>query len=277
MTSGNRRRRLLGLIALVAAPILLSGCDASNFGAFKSVTSQGRSSFHLWQGFSIVALIIGIPTLALIIWAALRYRARKGDTEVPRQTQYHLPLEITYTIIPILIVIGLFAATVVVEDKVTANPTPSAVVDVNAFQWGWRFTYPGHHFSIVGQTTQSPEMVIPENENVRIWLTSSDVVHGFYVRQFNFSRYALPGVINEFTLSPQKTGTFFGQCTQLCGLYHSLMFFRVKVVTPASYQVWLSQEQAAATKATGSAAKLQTGKQTGAGIPIKPAIGGGNN
>jgi cytochrome c oxidase subunit 2 len=160
---------------------------------------------------------------------------------------------------------------------VTANPTASAVVDINAFQWGWRFTYPGHHFSIVGQTTQSPEMVIPQGENVRIWLTSSDVVHGFYVRDFNFSRYALPGVLNEFTISPQKTGTFFGQCTQLCGLYHSLMFFRVKVVSPADYQTWLSQEQAAASKATGSAAKLQTGAQINAGIPIRPAIGGGNN
>jgi cytochrome c oxidase subunit 2 len=277
MTPGNRRRRLLGIIALVASPILLSGCDVAKFGAFKSVTSQGRSSFHLWQGFSIVALIVGIPTLALIIWTAVRYRARKGDTAVPRQTQYHLPLEITYTIIPILIVIGLFVGTVVVEDKVTANPTASAVVDINAFQWGWRFTYPGHHFSIVGQTTQSPEMVIPQGENVRIWLTSSDVVHGFYVRDFNFSRYALPGVLNEFTISPQKTGTFFGQCTQLCGLYHSLMFFRVKVVSPADYQTWLSQEQAAASKATGSAAKLQTGAQINAGIPIRPAIGGGNN
>ena len=73
-------------------------------------------------------------------------------------------------------------------------------------------------------------MVIPVNTNVHINLTSTDVIHGFYVKDFNFSRYALPGVLNQFTLRRPDTGTFFGQCTQLCGLYHSLMFFHVKVV-----------------------------------------------
>ena len=74
-------------------------------------------------------------------------------------------------------------------------------------------------------------MVIPVNTNVHINLTSTDVIHGFYVKAFNFSRYALPGVLNQFTLEAVKTGNFYGQCTQLCGLYHSLMFFNVKVVT----------------------------------------------
>ena len=126
-----------------------------------------------------------------------RYR-RKGDN-IPKQSQYHVPLELTYTIIPVIIVLGLFAATMVVENKEVANPTTSVTINVNAFQWGWKFTYPGQDVVVVGQTTQDPEMVMPENENVHINLTSSDVIHGFYVHAFNFSRYALPGVMNEFT------------------------------------------------------------------------------
>jgi len=276
------RRKRLGVLGLAAAAILLSGCTEPNFGAYKSVTSQGRSTFHLWQGFSIAAVIIGTFTLLLIVWAALRYRARKGDESLPRQTQYHLPLEVTYTVIPIIIVIALFAATVVVENKVTAEPPPATLIKVYAFQWGWQFTYPSRDFasptpgfSIRGQTTQNPEMLMPEGQNVRIELQSVDVVHGFYVRQFNFSRYALPGVQNFFTFNAQTTGTFFGQCTQLCGLYHSLMWFRIKVVTPAAYQQWLAAELAAAPIKDSIAQNQAIRAQLDAGVPVKPDIGSG--
>ena len=84
---------------------------------------------------------------------------------------------------------------------------------------------------VVGQTTQDPVMVMPVDENVHINLTSSDVIHGFYVQAFNFSRYALPGVLEPVHASSRSDRHVHGQCTQLCGLYHSLMFFRVKVVT----------------------------------------------
>ncbi len=77
---------------------------------------------------------------------------------------------------------------------------------------------------------------MPVGTDVHINLTSTDVIHGFYVRDFNFSRYALPGVKNQFTLHAVQTGTFDGQCTQLCGLYHSLMFFRVPRRHPVAVQ-----------------------------------------
>ena len=279
---GSRRR--WGLLALLAAPLLLSGCTVPSFGAYKSVTKTGQSTFHLWQGFSILAVVIGVFTLVLIAWAALRYRARKGDTEVPRQTQYHLPLEITYTVVPILIVFALFAATVVVENQVTDTPAAATTIKVYAFQWGWQFTYPSgdftvpsRGFSIVGQTTQTPVMVMPANANTRIVLQSLDVVHGFYIRKFNFSRYALPGVTNIFSFNAVTTGTYFGQCTQLCGLYHSLMWFKVRIVPLPEYQSWLRQELATASLSTGSAAGVAAHLQTQAGVPVKPSIGVGTN
>jgi cytochrome c oxidase subunit II len=228
--------------------------------------------YHLWQGFTIGAFIVGTFTTILIVWAVLRYR-RKGDN-IPKQSQYNLPLEWTYTIIPILIVIGLFVATMVVENKEEALPRTNVNIDVNAFQWGWKFIYPGENVAVVGQTTQNPVMVMPVNENVHINLTSSDVIHGFYVHDFNFSRYALPGVLNQFTLRAVALGTYHGQCTQLCGLYHSLMVFRVKVVSQSQYAAWL---QANANPTKYQAALKAVNQQTSSITPTTPYKSEGNN
>lgn len=248
----------------------------SSFGAHPSATTTGNQTYHLWQGFTIGAIAVGGLTLALIVFAAVRYRRRRPETDrIPRQTQYHLPLEIAYTVIPLLIVLVLFAFTVVVEDQVTALPQPQVTVNVQAFQWGWRFTYPG--FAVVGQTIATPTMEVPEHENVRIVLTSLDVVHGWYVRDFNFSRYALPGVVNQFTFNADQTGIFFGQCTQLCGLYHSLMWFRVHVVPPDQYLKWVATERTKAAALAAKAAGAAAAAQAGAGLPVKPEYGGGTN
>ena len=260
-----RRARRLGALPLAA--LILSGCTVPGFGAKPGVTDSSQSVVHLWQGFSLAAVIIGGLTVALMGWAVLRYRSR-GD-QIPDQHQYHLPLEMIYTVVPILIVFGLFAATLVVENKETANPTSNVNVDVNAFQWGWQFLYPGTNALVVGQTTQSPEMVMPVDTNVHFSLTSTDVIHGFYVRAFNFSRYALPGVDNQFTIRATSTGTFFGQCTQLCGLYHTLMFFRVKVVTASQYAAWLKTFDNPADVAKAKAAATTTAQELATGVPSK--------
>jgi cytochrome c oxidase subunit 2 len=264
----RRWRRVRRIVALPVAALALAGCTVPTFGAAPGATTSSRSVYHLWQGFSIGAVIVGGITTVLIIWAVFRYR-RRGDN-IPKQSQYHVPLELTYTIIPVLIVLGLFAATMVVENKEVSNPKTTVTIDVNAFQWGWKFTYPGHDVVVIGQTTQDPEMVMPANENVHINLTSSDVIHGFYVHAFNFSRYALPGVLNQFTFRAVQTGTYNGQCTQLCGLYHALMWFKVKVVTPSQYTTWLQSNYDPTAYA---AAQSATKQQTSSVVPTKPTEG----
>jgi cytochrome c oxidase subunit II len=246
------------------AALALAGCTVPTFGAKQGVTKTARSTFNLWQGFTLGALIIGGLVIVLVLWAVVAYR-RRGE-EIPAQVQYHIPLEMIYTIVPILIVIGLFAATIVVENKVVADPRSPVTINVNAFQWGWKFTYPGTNAVVVGQTTQNPTMEMPVNTDVHINLTSTDVLHGFYVRAFNFSRYALPGVKNQFTFHAVTTGVFNGQCTQLCGLYHSLMFFRIKVVTPAQFQAW---EATFTNAAAAQAASQATNQQTSSIVPSK--------
>ncbi len=255
--------------ALPLAALVLSGCTLPGFGATEGVTQSSKSVFHLWQWFSIGAVVVGGITVGLMAWAVVRYR-RKGD-RIPDQHQYHLPLEVFYTVMPILIVFGLFAATLVVENKETSNPATDVIVNVNAFQWGWQFLYPGTHALVYGQTTEAPTMEIPVNTNVHINLTSTDVIHGFYVKAFNFSRYALPGVVNQFTIRAQNTGTYFGQCTQLCGLYHSLMFFQVKVVTSSEYAQWVASFNNPTDIAKAAAAATTTAAELSSGVASKTA------
>jgi cytochrome c oxidase subunit II len=233
-----RRRNRAVFATLALGALVLTGCQLPSFGAYKGDTSQARSTFHLWQGFFIAGLIVGGFVFLLMLWAVFRYR-RRSD-EIPAQTQYHTVTEIIYTVVPILIVIGLFIATVVVENKVTAvEPKPATDIHVYAFQWGWEFQY-DNGVRIIGQTTAAPTMVVPTGQTVRIYLRSYDVLHGWYVPQFNFSRYASPGYWTSFDINVLHNGVYRGQCTQLCGLYHSLMFFNVRSVSPSGYRTWLS-------------------------------------
>lgn len=251
----SRRSRWLGLAVLAAGGLLLAGCQLPTFGETKPITGQGHDAIRLWQGFFIAGSIVFLIVFCLITWAVFRYR-RRSDA-IPRQTQYHTILEIVYTAVPVIIVLILFGFTFVTENAVDALPTPKMTVTVTGFQWGWRFHYTTKHVTVIGVELQDPEMVLPLNEPVRIKLESHDVIHGFYVPAFDFSRYAQPGIVNKFTVTTDRTGTFRGQCTQYCGLYHSLMRFRVKVVSDSQFASWVSTHHS-----TGPETSISTAERT---------------
>lgn len=236
------RRRFLAAGLLAMSAVVLTGCQVPTFGAYRGSTTQGQDMFKLWVGFTIAGIIVAVFVWSLIFWAVIRYR-RKSD-ELPKQTRYNVPWEIAYYITPVVIVIILFAFTVVTENNIDAvSSTPYARVHVVAFQWGWRFNYTGTPVSIYGNYNSPPQLVLPYDRTTQITLTSNDVVHGFYVPKFNFSRFAQPGVVNVFDFDPTQTGTFRGQCTQYCGLYHSEMLFSVRVLPAKAYQTWLAGQR----------------------------------
>lgn len=242
------------------AALVLTGCQLPSFGAYRGATTQGHDAFKLWQGFFIAGAVVFLIVFFLILWAVLRYR-RRTDA-IPAQTQYHTFFEITYTVVPVLIVIVLFIFTFVTENEVDGlSSSDPLTVNVTAFQWGWEFQYPGYDVKVLGVEKEDPAMVLPANQTVHIFLRSRDVIHGFYVPQFNFSRYALPGVTNQFDLNVLHPGTYRGQCTQFCGLYHSLMLFQVKAVTTAQFKAWIHHEQRMTTYAGSIAAARQRARE----------------
>lgn len=260
---------------LAALALALGGCKLPAFYSYGGATKQGHDAHLLYSGTVLAAIVVGAIVTILILWSVFRYR-RRSD-EMPKQFQYHIPLEITYTVIPILIVLALFGFTVVTENAVDAvSAHPAVKVKVTAFQWGWRFDYTGLGVSVLGETTEDPDpiglngqpcapavdclgpgLVMPAGETTRITLVSADVVHGFYVPAFNFSRYAQPGVTNVFDFTVKHPGIYRAQCTQFCGLYHALMFFHVVALPPDQFRAWVRSEQAASHPAPSIAAAKQ--------------------
>lgn len=235
----KRRTLALGIFAL---PVLLGGCQLPAFWGYKGSTTQGHDEFLMYAWTVIAGLIVGGIVTLLILYPILFNRRKKNTDVMPRQFQYHTGLEIFYTVTPIIIVLIIFAFTVISENHIDAlASSPTVDVKVTAFQWGWEFQYPTENIIVLGHTTQDPDMVLPAGQTAQVTLVSQDVIHGFYVPEFNFSRYAQPGVTNKFDLTVNKPGDYRGQCTQLCGLYHALMFFHVTALPPAQFQAWLTR------------------------------------
>ena len=240
------------LRALLLAPLtlLLTGCaKVSGLGYEEGVTSVNDISLSLWQGAWIAGGVVGVFTLILILWPAVFHRAKASKGEFPKQTQYNVPVEVAYTIIPFIIVAVLFYYTAVKQTEIvekTSNYKHEILVD--GFQWSWQFSYPeaGPKAVVTGTPAQPPTLYIPLGEKVRYTITSNDVVHGFWIPAFMIQMQNLPGVTNYLEFTANKLGTYPGRCNILCGRNHSQMLFSVKVVTPAEYRTYLETLKASA-------------------------------
>jgi cytochrome c oxidase subunit II len=228
------RRAPARWLAVTALALAAAGCTP------QSVTEQGQAIYNLYNLFMYIAAVVFVVVSGLVIWSVIRYRRR--DDELPTQTHGNNRLELTWTVIPTVIVLFLFVVTIQAQDKVL-DTSGDADVDltVTAFQWSFRFTYEGTGAEVLGTPESVPEMVVPVGQRIRVKLVSADVVHTFYVPQTLFKRQAIPGTENVFDLTFDKEGLYHGQCTQFCGLAHTDMVFRVRVVTQGEYQSWLAE------------------------------------
>jgi cytochrome c oxidase subunit 2 len=236
-------RRPKALLPTLAVALLGLPACSSRFGAPDPSSRQGRDVLELWRLFMGASIVVGGIVLGMILYAAIRYRGgKRGD---PAAFDKHIPLEILYTAIPVLIVAGLFYATFGVERTVDSiSARPSVTVDVTAFDWSWRFAYEETNVSIAGLPGQPPTLVLPQGRVVRIVLRSVDVIHSFYVPDLLFKRDAIPGRTNVFQIVPDRTGTFHGECAEFCGLDHAEMTFDVRVLPGSAFDAWLADQEA---------------------------------
>jgi cytochrome c oxidase subunit 2 len=205
-------------------------------------SSQAAALAGDWWIFTLAACAVCLLVWGLILFAAIRFRRTERNAEPRSQRDSNAVLEIAWTVAPLLLVIALFFFTKHVEAEVEAvAPNVPVEVAVDGFRWGWTFKYRNGP-TLAGTAQNPPEMVLPVGQTVAFHITSSDVVHSFWIPDMLFKRDAIPGLINTFDLTPSKPGTYVGRCGEFCGLDHALMTFRVRVVSAGEYDRWLRNE-----------------------------------
>ena len=234
-------------------PALLSGCTKEQIATgFFPVESQGATNHTdaytaLWNGGWIALLIVGLIVWGLILWAMVAYRRRKHDRGLPVQMRYSMPIEILFTVTPVVLVLGFFFQNVQVMEKTTDDTTPGEqVIEVAAKQWAWDFNYETENVYYAGTQvaldgTEEPEetapvLYLPVDTDLEIRLHSRDVLHSFWVPAFLEKRDMIPGHDQSLHLRAEKEGEYVGKCAELCGEYHSEMLFNVKVVSKEEFQ-----------------------------------------
>ncbi|MFC5728357.1 MULTISPECIES: cytochrome c oxidase subunit II [Nocardioides] len=247
----RRFRRAIPLAGFVVLALALTGCSTDTqverFGMPEIKSEQGEHILLLWQGAWVAALVTGVIVWALIIGVPLWFR-RRSDDEVPIQTRYNLPIEIFYTIFPVVMVVAFFSQTVRVQNiALEMDPEPDVVVKVVGQKWSWTFNYPdsvdapgGTNVFVSGTGEDIPTLVIPVDKTVEFQLYSPDVIHNFGVPSFAMRMDVIPGNDNAYQVTPTETGTYDGKCYELCGAYHSRMLFNVEVVTESEYEAYLA-------------------------------------
>jgi len=259
--------------------LLLGGCSSADQEQIRRLampveaTDRAPLIYDLWVGSWIAAIAVGVVVWGLILYASFRFR-RRSDDEVPVQTRYNLPIEILYTVAPVVMVLVLLYETIETQNQVLERASEESpalhTVNVVGAKWAWTFNYMGED-AVNGQTVHTvgtpadlPTLMLPVGEKVRIRLSSPDVIHSFWVPSFLFKLDVIPGRNNAFVFTPTREGTYAGKCAELCGTYHSRMLFNVDVVSVEEYEAHLQdlQDQGDVGLAVGgSDARTQKGSE----------------
>lgn len=239
----------------------------------KGVTDISNNVYQLHMTIFLICCVIGVIVFAIMFWALIHHRKSKGA--VPAQFHESTKVEILWTAIPFVILIGMaIPATktlIAMEDASKADLT----IKVTGSQWKWHYEYMGEdvEFYSMLATTQDEitnlseknsnyllevdkPLVLPINQKVRFLMTSDDVIHSWWVPDFAVKKDANPGFINETWTNINEVGTYRGQCAELCGKDHGFMPVVVEAKTEEDFKAWLAEAKQAKQKAAAEDAAL---------------------
>jgi cytochrome c oxidase subunit 2 len=208
--------------------------------------------FHDYMLLPIITAITAF-VLFLVIYACIRYRASKNP--VASQTSHNTFIEIIWTLIPCLILIVMAVPSFKILYEQDEIPPADVTIKAVGYQWYWGYEYPDENIIFdsymieeedlkPGQPrllTVDNEIVVPVNKVVKVLITANDVLHAWALPSFGVKRDAVPGRINETWFKADRTGTFYGQCSELCGIKHAFMPITVNVVSQKEYDKWLEE------------------------------------
>jgi cytochrome c oxidase subunit 2 len=250
-----RTTGILFFVALLSVLSINVAVALDPTGQSPGVTEEANTMHDLYIFVTLLAGSVFLAVEAALVFMIFRFR-KKSD-ELPPQIHGNNVLEIIWTAIPMIIVIGLFVASFIVLIDVEQDADDEALsIDVEGFQFGWNFTYhfgdlgpersegdSEETFEIGGPGRDQPTVVIPIGEPVEFRLSSPDVIHSFYVRDFLYKLDVVPGRDNRFTVTANEIGTFEGQCAELCGIDHSVMRFNVQVMSQEDFDAFVAEQR----------------------------------
>jgi len=222
---------------------------------FQDAASQGMKDIVNFHNNLILPVIIAISVfvLFLMIYACVRFRASRNP--VPSKTTHNIMVEILWTLIPCLILIVMAVPSFKILYKQDTIPKADVTVKAIGYQWYWGYEYPDENIIFESYMikeedlkenqprllTVDNEVVVPVNKVVKVLITANDVLHAWALPSFGVKRDAVPGRINETWFKAEKVGTYYGQCSELCGIQHAFMPITVRVVTDEEYVQWLAE------------------------------------
>lgn len=243
---------------IVLAAQLLAGVFVWAAPSSTSIFSNKTTPAHEVNDLSMFVLgitgLIYVGVSSLLVYAIVKFRARKGDTAEPPQVFGSVQIELSWTIIPILIIVVLFLTTARVLFSVQDARKPANALDVIVVghQFWWEFRYPQYNV-VTANELHIPQSSKQSPRPTFMKLTSADVMHSFWVPQLDGKTDVLPNRVNEMWIDPQIPGLYVGQCAQFCGAEHAKMLLRVYVDTPDQFKQWIESQQKMQPELVGSA------------------------
>ena len=272
---GRRARWAGGLILLVCCIGMPTPALALPYWPASPQSPQARSITSLFWIVIAIAFVFLFLVEGLLVYIMVRFRRHPGQAE-PRQVHGNHRLELWWTAIPLCILVGIFVLTVqavVAETSIAGNALPVTVI---GHQWWWEFRYPTLN------VVTANELHVPAGRAVRLELQSADVVHNFWFPTLAGKEELIPGKTNVWTFTPDRPGTYDGDCSEYCGTEHAWMRLKLVAQTPQDFDAWAAQQAAPATPGTGSnataavqllAANTCTSCHTVRGTPASGTVG----
>jgi cytochrome c oxidase subunit 2 len=265
---------LTGVAAMLAAsgPALAGDGQPSpwqmTFQKAATPIMEQITAFHTFV--TIIAILVALFVLALLIYVMARFNEKAHPQ--PSRTTHNTALEIAWTIIPVIILVAIAIPSFRLLFAQYDFPKADLTITATGSQWYWTYEYPdeGIHFdSIIVQDadlkpgqprllTVDHEVVVPVNKNVIVQVKANDVIHDWAVPSFGIKLDAVPGRLQKTWFRAERTGMFYGQCSELCGRNHAFMPIAIRVVSEAEYADWLAKAKANASRdGTGNMATAQ--------------------
>ena len=223
------------VLVIVVTALMILGLNALDLVP-DLASAEGEAVDQMFRAQIYVIAFFFSLIIVLMLYSVVVFRRKPGDTGDGPHITGNTPLEITWTIIPLAIVMGFGIWGASQLNEITASDPDELVVEVTGFQFGWRFEYPDYGIS-------STELYLPKDRQILFEITSEDVIHSFWVPEFRIKQDAVPGRWTQLRVTPTEVISFKIRCAEMCGYAHSAMYAPVVVVEPQDFEAWLSGQE----------------------------------